>query len=93
MAVKRPVACIANRRTEAFIPAFIPRFVCLRYAGYAIMKASACAEKTVQSGMRFRRAEVNMGLRGFSEYEIYQTDESEVKRAKALLELVAGGSI
>lgn len=40
---------------------------------------------TVDSKMVFRRAEVAMGLKGFSEYEIWQTDAEKIKEARAVL--------
>jgi len=50
------------------------------------------AKKILHSSMCFRRAEVNMGLKGLSEYEIFRTDENEVRRARELLAFAAGTS-
>lgn len=40
----------------------------------------SCRSGSIPSGMRWRNPEVNMGLPGFSEYEILRTDAHEVAR-------------
>lgn len=40
---------------------------------------------TQDSNMVFRRSSVSMGLPGISEYEIWETSEDEIKKAKAVL--------
>ena len=39
-----------------------------------------------ESRMEFRREQVNMGLKGFSEYEIWQTSMEQVKKARMILD-------
>lgn len=41
---------------------------------------------TINSPMTFRRETVNMGLPGFSEYEIWQTSAENIRKAKEVLE-------
>ena len=43
-------------------------------------------KKVVESAMEYRNPKVNMGLPQLSEYEIWQTDEEAVRRAKKVLE-------
>lgn len=43
-------------------------------------------KKVVESAMEYRNSKVNMGLPQLSEYEIWQTDEEAVRRAKKVLE-------
>lgn len=50
----------------------------------------ACAyhmsgKQTLESAMEFRKEGVNMGLPSLSEYEIWQTSEEEIRKAKAEL--------
>ena len=40
-------------------------------------------KKELESGMIYRNPDVNMGLRGISEYTIWRTDEETVRQAKA----------
>lgn len=47
----------------------------------------SCRSGSVSSAMRYRNPEVNMGLPGFSEYEIMRTDAREVARC---VEIVHG---
>ena len=42
-------------------------------------------KKVLDSQMEFRRVGVPMGIPGFSEFEIWQTDEDQVKRAAEIL--------
>lgn len=44
------------------------------------------AKKRVESGMKFRREGVHMGLKEYSEYEILRTDEAAVRRFRELLD-------
>ena len=41
---------------------------------------------TLDSKMEFRRAGVSMGFPGFSEYEIWQTDAENIRKAVEVLE-------
>lgn len=41
-------------------------------------------KKELESGMIYRNPDVNMGLRGISEYTIWRTDEETVRQAKTL---------
>ena len=43
-------------------------------------------KKELESGMIFRRAGVPMGLPGLDEWHIQQTDDENVRAAKAILE-------
>ena len=45
---------------------------------------------TLDSRMEFRRDGVNMGFPGFSEYEIWQTDSENIRKAVEVLERVNG---
>lgn len=45
---------------------------------------------TMDSRMEFRREGVSMGFPGFSEYEIWQTDAENIRRAVEVLEHVVG---
>ena len=40
---------------------------------------------TIPSGMIYRNERVNMGLQGISEYEIWRTEEENIKKAKDVL--------
>lgn len=42
-------------------------------------------KRIVQSGMRYRNCRVSMGLKGMSEYEIWQTDPEAVRAVRRLL--------
>lgn len=42
-------------------------------------------KKVMDSPMIFRKKDVHMGMKGFSEYEIYQTDEEQIKNAVKIL--------
>ena len=42
-------------------------------------------KRAAQSGMRYRKEGVHMGLPGMSEYEIYRTDAETVRQARAAL--------
>ena len=46
----------------------------------------ASGKVVTDSRMQFRRAEVSMGLPGFNEYEIWQTDPENIRRAVQVLE-------
>ena len=43
-------------------------------------------KRTVPSAMKYRNPGVNMGLPGLPEYELWRTDEEEVRRARAVLD-------
>ncbi len=47
----------------------------------------SCRTGAMESGMRYRNPNVNMGLPGLSEYELFRTDVQEVKRC---VEVVRG---
>ena len=42
-------------------------------------------KKVLESRMEFRREGVPMGIPGFSEFEIWQTDEEQVRKAVEIL--------
>ena len=42
-------------------------------------------KKILSSGMRYRNEHVHMGLDGISEFELYRTDEAEIRRAVEIL--------
>ncbi len=42
-------------------------------------------KRVVESGMKYRRPGVNMGLPGFSEYEIFRTDSGKIRAAREAL--------
>ena len=42
-------------------------------------------KKVLDSRMEFRRSGVPMGIPGFSEFEIWQTDADQVRRAVEIL--------
>ena len=44
----------------------------------------------VDSGMRYRKAEVSMGLPSLSEYELWQTDEEEFRACAQLVHALGG---
>ena len=43
-------------------------------------------KKILSSGMRYRNEHVHMGLDGISEFELYRTDEEEIRRAAEILQ-------
>lgn len=45
------------------------------------------AKKILDSGMEFRNNNVSMGIPGLSEYEIWRTDEEEVRRVREILNI------
>lgn len=45
----------------------------------------------IDSGMRYRRQSVSMGLPSLSEYELWQTDEAEVRACAQLVHALARG--
>jgi len=56
---------------------------------YPLIKARAyhmSGKMIIDSQMTYRRNEVNMGLFGLNEYEIWLTDENKVREAKRVLE-------
>lgn len=38
-------------------------------------------KKIIESGMEYRNDEVNMGIPGIGEYEIFRTDETKIVKA------------
>ena len=47
-------------------------------------------KRTIDSAMRYRREDVNMGIGGISEYEIWRTDEQAIRAAHDVLEELLG---
>lgn len=47
-------------------------------------------KKIAESGMKYRNAEVNMGIPGLGEYEIFRTDEKKIAAAIQVLERLYG---
>lgn len=43
-------------------------------------------KKILESGMQYRNPHVHMGIEGLSEFEIYRTDEEEIRRAARILQ-------
>lgn len=58
-----------------------------REAGVRVFHMSG--KKTLESPMRFRRADVCMGLPLMSEYALWRTDSGEIARARAMLDKLA----
>lgn len=56
---------------------------------YPLTKTNAyhmSGKTTLDSAMRYRKENVNMGLSGISEYEIWRTEEAAVRKARTVLE-------
>lgn len=45
-------------------------------------------KKLMDSGMRYRNERVHMGIEGLSEFELYRTDEEEIRRASLILQAI-----
>ena len=45
-------------------------------------------KKLMDSGMRFRNERVHLGIEGLSEFELYRTDEEEIRRASRILQAI-----
>ena len=45
-------------------------------------------KKLTGSGMRYRNERVHMGIEGLSEFELYRTDEEEIRRASRILQAI-----
>lgn len=45
-------------------------------------------KKLMDSGMRYRNERVHMGIEGLSEFELYRTDEEEIRRACRILQAI-----
>ena len=45
-------------------------------------------KKLMDSGMRSRNERVHMGIEGLSEFELYRTDEEEIRRASRILQAI-----
>lgn len=43
-------------------------------------------KKVLESQMQYRNTQINMGMPGFSEYEILRTDAKEIQKARAVLD-------
>lgn len=43
-------------------------------------------KKVLESGMRYRNEKVHMGIEGMSEFEIYRTDEEQIRKAGEILQ-------
>ena len=43
-------------------------------------------KKVLESQMQYRNPQINMGMPGFSEYEILRTDAKEIQKARAVLD-------
>ena len=48
-------------------------------------------KKLMDSGMRYRNERVHMGIEGLSEFELYRTDEEEIRRASLILQEICAG--
>ena len=48
-------------------------------------------KKLMDSGMRYRNERVHMGIEGLSEFELYRTDEEEIRRASLILQEIGAG--
>lgn len=48
-------------------------------------------KKLMDSGMRYRNERVHMGIEGLSEFELYRTDEEEIRRASLILQGICAG--
>lgn len=48
-------------------------------------------KKLMDSGMRYRNERVHMGIKGLSEFELYRTDEEEIRRASLILQEICAG--
>lgn len=48
-------------------------------------------KKLMDSGMRYRNERVHMGIEGLSEFELYRTDEEEIRRASWILQEICAG--
>ena len=48
-------------------------------------------KKLMNSGMRYRNERVHMGIEGLSEFELYRTDEEEIRRASLILQEICAG--
>ena len=46
-------------------------------------------KKLMDSGMRYRNERVHMGIEGLSEFELYRTDEEEIRRASRILQAIS----
>ena len=60
------------------------------YTGIRVFHASC--RRSADSGMRFRRSSVSMGLPSLSEYELWHADEEEVRSCARIVHGLAGAS-
>lgn len=59
------------------------------YTGVTCFHTSA-RRGAVESGMRYRKAEVSMGLPSLSEYELWRTDEEEIRACAEIVHTLDG---
>ncbi len=58
-----------------------------QYANYVGARAYHMSGKvTLESSMKYRKTGISMGLPGLNEYEIWQTDEKTVRKARKILD-------
>ncbi|NCC45094.1 MAG: copper homeostasis protein CutC, partial [Clostridia bacterium] len=56
---------------------------------YPLTKAKAyhmSGKISLDSEMKYRKPDVNMGIQSMSEYEIWRTDENKIREARQVLE-------
>lgn len=58
------------------------------HAATGIRQYHLSGKRVLESGMAFRRQNVPMGLPGFSEYERWETDTANIRRARAALDAI-----
>ena len=80
----------ADGRIDILAGAGVDDSVIESLAAEAKVRSFHMSGKTVlDSRMEFRREGVPMGIPGFSEFEIWQTDAEKVKRARRVLDKLA----
>ena len=62
-----------------------PRNIPQIYEKTGIMEYHMSGKITVESGMKYRKEGVSMGLPSFSEYQLFRTDKGQVEKAAACL--------
>ena len=76
----------AKGRIDILAGAGINPDVIGKLASYTGVKSfHMSGNKVIDSRMTFRREGVPMGIPGFSEFEVWQTDPDQVKRAAGVL--------
>lgn len=43
-------------------------------------------KQRLESGMSYRKEQVHMGLPGIREFDIYRTDENQIRRARQVID-------